>query len=78
MEFDVSVGAGSCAGGAGSAVQALRVRAALPLWHGIGLVRGLTTGALGPALFGHVLYYVVMIVVGLVMTTSRLKKLFLD
>ncbi|MGV8884499.1 MAG: ABC transporter permease [Microbacteriaceae bacterium] len=51
---------------------------ALPLWHGVELVRGLTTGALSVAMLGHVLYYVVMIAVGLVFTTSRLKKLFLD
>ena len=51
---------------------------ALPLWHGVELIRGLTTGALSMALLGHVLYYVVMIAIGLVFTTSRLKKLFLD
>ena len=51
---------------------------ALPLWHGIELVRGLTTGALSPAMFGHVAYFVVMIAIGLVFTTKRLKALFLD
>ncbi|MCY7325116.1 MAG: ABC transporter permease [Microbacteriaceae bacterium] len=51
---------------------------ALPLWHGVELIRGLTTGALSMALLGHVLYYLVMIAIGLVFTTSRLKKLFLD
>lgn len=51
---------------------------ALPLWHGIELVRGLTTGALSWALLGHVAYFVVMIVGGLIFTTLRLKKLFLD
>jgi lipooligosaccharide transport system permease protein len=51
---------------------------ALPLWHGVELIRGLTTGALSVAMLGHVLYYVVMIAIGLVFTTSRLKKLFLD
>ena len=50
---------------------------ALPLWHGIELVRGLTTGALSIAMLGHVLYYVVMIAIGLVFTTKRLKALFL-
>lgn len=50
----------------------------LPLWHGIELVRGLTTGTIGIALLGHLLYFVVMIVGGLVFTTVRLKKLFLD
>lgn len=51
---------------------------ALPLWHGIELIRGLTTGALSPAMFGHVAYFVVMIAIGLVFTTKRLKSLFLD
>jgi lipooligosaccharide transport system permease protein len=50
---------------------------ALPLWHGVELVRGLTTGALSVAMLGHVLYFVVMLGVGLVATTSRLKALFL-
>jgi lipooligosaccharide transport system permease protein len=51
---------------------------ALPLWHGVELVRGLTTGILGPAMLGHLLYYVVMIAVGLTFTTRRLRALFLD
>jgi lipooligosaccharide transport system permease protein len=51
---------------------------ALPLWHGVELLRGLTTGALSIAMLGHVLYYVVMVAIGLVFTTSRLKALFLD
>lgn len=51
---------------------------ALPLWHGVELVRGLTTGVLGPVMLVHVLYYAVMIVVGLVFTTRRLRALFLD
>ncbi|MDQ1577906.1 MAG: lipooligosaccharide transport system permease protein, partial [Microbacteriaceae bacterium] len=51
---------------------------ALPLWHGVELVRGLTTGALSIAMLWHVLYYLVMIAVGLVFTTNRLRALFLD
>ena len=51
---------------------------ALPLWHGVELVRGLTTGALSVAMLGHVLYYVVMIAIGLIFTTHRLRALFLD
>lgn len=51
---------------------------ALPLWHGVELVRGLTTGVVGPALLVHVAYYLVMIVVGMVFTTKRLRALFLD
>ena len=51
---------------------------ALPLWHGVELVRGLTTGVLGVDMLWHVLYYVVMIVIGMIFTTLRLRKLFLD
>jgi lipooligosaccharide transport system permease protein len=51
---------------------------ALPLWHGVELVRGLTTGDLSLGLLWHVLYYVVMIVIGLIFTTNRLRSLFLD
>jgi lipooligosaccharide transport system permease protein len=51
---------------------------ALPLWHGVELVRGLTTGTLSLAMLGHVLYYAVMITVGLIVTTRRLRALFLD
>ncbi len=50
----------------------------LPLWHGVELVRGLTTGILGPAMLVHVLYFLVMIGLGLVFTTRRLRALFLD
>jgi lipooligosaccharide transport system permease protein len=51
---------------------------ALPLWHGIELVRGLTTGVLTTAMLGHVAYYLVMISLGLIFTTRRLRALFLD
>ncbi|WP_214465692.1 ABC transporter permease [Microbacterium flavescens] len=51
---------------------------AFPLWHGVELVRGLTTGVLTPEMWWHVLYYVVMIAIGLVFTTKRLRALFLD
>jgi lipooligosaccharide transport system permease protein len=51
---------------------------ALPLWHGVELVRGLTTGALHPGMLGHVAYYIVMIAIGLLLTTRRLRALFLD
>ncbi|MFM5951893.1 MAG: ABC transporter permease [Micrococcales bacterium] len=50
---------------------------ALPLWHAIELVRGLMTGMVGLATIGHVLYFVVMIAVGLLFTTKRLTALFL-
>ncbi len=51
---------------------------AFPLWHGVELIRGLTTGALSWEMLGHVAYYLVMIAIGLVFTTRRLKALFLD
>jgi lipooligosaccharide transport system permease protein len=51
---------------------------ALPLWHGVELIRGLTTGAVGPDALVHVLYYLVMIAIGLYFTTRRLRALFLD
>ncbi|MCY7288799.1 MAG: ABC transporter permease [Cryobacterium sp.] len=51
---------------------------ALPLWHGVELVRGLTTGQVDLGLLWHVLYYLVMILLGLVFTTRRLRALFLD
>ncbi len=57
-------------------VQAI-VRA-LPLWHGVELIRGLTTGSLHPGMLWHVVYYLVMIAIGLVFTTRRLRTLFLD
>lgn len=51
---------------------------AFPLWHGVELVRGLPTGILTPDMWWHVLYFVVMIVIGLIFTTKRLRALFLD
>lgn len=51
---------------------------ALPLWHGVEMVRGLTTGDLGPVMLVHVGYYLVMIAGGLVFTARRLRALFLD
>lgn len=51
---------------------------ALPLWHGVELIRGLTTGLLTIGMIWHVLYFVVMIGLGLVFTTTRLRALFLD
>jgi lipooligosaccharide transport system permease protein len=51
---------------------------ALPLWHGVELVRGLTTGEVHWGMLWHVAYYAVMIVIGLIVTTKRLRTLFLD
>lgn len=50
---------------------------ALPLWHGVELIRGLTLGDLSWGMLWHVLYFVVMIAVGLIFTTKRLRALFL-
>jgi len=51
---------------------------ALPLWHGVELVRGLTTGALSFGMLWHVSYFAVMIALGMFFTTRRLRVLFLD
>ena len=50
---------------------------ALPLWHGIELIRGLTLGAIDVGLLNHVLYFIVMIAGGLFFTTRRLNALFM-
>ena len=51
---------------------------AMPLWHGVELIRGLTTGQLSGGTWVHVAYFAAMIAVGLVATTRRLRALFLD
>jgi lipooligosaccharide transport system permease protein len=48
-----------------------------PLYHGVDLIRGLTTGALGPGLLVHVAYLVAMGLLGLAVTSRRLGKLLL-
>jgi lipooligosaccharide transport system permease protein len=50
---------------------------ALPLWQGVELIRSLTLGNVGIEIFGHVLYFLVMIALGLWFTTVRLKALFM-
>lgn len=50
---------------------------AWPLWHAIQLERAFMLGDLSPDIFGHILYFVVMIVLGLVFTTKRLTALFM-
>jgi len=47
------------------------------LWHAVELVRGLTTGALPAMMFVHIGYCLVMIAIGIVFTTSRLRALLL-
>ncbi|MFF1827836.1 ABC transporter permease [Paenarthrobacter sp. NPDC058040] len=50
---------------------------AMPLWHGVELLRQISVGAFTPATAIHVAYYVVMIVLGIMLTTGRLRQLFL-
>lgn len=50
---------------------------ALPLWHGVDMIRQLTTGLLQPTIWVHVVYFVAMIIVGSTLATKRLKALFL-
>jgi lipooligosaccharide transport system permease protein len=50
---------------------------ALPLWHGVELIRGLTLGRLEPSMLTHVLYFAAMVALGLVATTRRLTALFM-
>ncbi|MGN6204224.1 ABC transporter permease [Humibacter sp.] len=51
---------------------------ALPLWQSVDLVRSLTTGAVDVGVLWHVLYLGVMTVLGMILTTRRLRALFLD
>lgn len=50
---------------------------ALPLWQAIAMIRALTLGDIGIGLLFHVLYFVVMIALGLIFTTRRLTALFM-
>lgn len=50
---------------------------ALPLWHGVELMRQLSVGALGWSSLGHALYFVVMSVIGITVASLRLRALFL-
>jgi lipooligosaccharide transport system permease protein len=49
-----------------------------PLWHGVELIRMLTTGVVTPAIGVHIAYYVVMLAVGVVVVSRRLRKLVLN
>jgi lipooligosaccharide transport system permease protein len=51
---------------------------AMPLWHAVELIRGLTLGELGPGTAVHLAYFAAMVAIGLVFTTRRLRALFLD
>ena len=50
---------------------------AMPLWHGVDMIRQLTTGQLQSTMWVHVAYFVAMIIVGVTIATRRLKALFL-
>lgn len=50
---------------------------ALPLWHGVELLRQLSVGSFGFMTAVHLLYYVLMAAVGMALTTHRLRALFL-
>lgn len=58
--------------------EALRVVIqCLPLWHGVELVRMLTTGHIDATAWGHVAYFVGLACIGIVIATLRMRKLFL-
>jgi lipooligosaccharide transport system permease protein len=50
---------------------------AMPLWHGVELLRQISAASFTPATAIHIGYYLVMIVLGLMLTTARLRSLFL-
>ena len=50
---------------------------AMPLWHGVEMMRQLSAGALSWATAGHLLYFVSMSVVGVTVAARRLRALFL-
>ena len=50
---------------------------ALPLWHGVELMRQLSVGVFTSATVGHVAYFGVMTVVGVLAAALRLRRLFL-
>ena len=49
----------------------------LPLYHAVELMRGLTTGAVGWGLLGHLAYFVVMAAAGALLAARRLNALLL-
>jgi lipooligosaccharide transport system permease protein len=54
-----------------------KVIMALPLWHGIELVRAFWFGNITSGILIHIAYFVVMITAGLFVTSLRLRALFL-
>jgi lipooligosaccharide transport system permease protein len=51
---------------------------AFPLWHGVELIRMLTTGIFTSAIWIHIGYFLVMLGIGVVVVSRRLRKLFLS
>lgn len=49
----------------------------LPLWHGVDMIRQLTTGLVDSSILLHLLYYLGMSLIGIIWAPSRLKALFL-
>lgn len=54
-----------------------KVIMALPLWHGIEMVRTFWFGNITADVLVHIAYFVVMIMIGLFVTSRRLRALFL-
>lgn len=50
---------------------------AMPLWHGVEMMRDLSVGHITAATGGHALYFIVMSALGIWLTSSRLRVLFL-
>jgi lipooligosaccharide transport system permease protein len=50
---------------------------AFPLYHAVELMRGLTTGVVSWSMLGHLAYFAVMAVLGVVVSATRLKSLLL-
>ena len=50
---------------------------AMPLWHGVELLRQISVGAFTAATPVHIGYFLVMTAVGMLLTTVRLRQLFL-
>ena len=48
-----------------------------PLYHGVDLIRSLTTGIVGPGILIHIAYLAIMGFVGLAITSRRLERLLL-
>lgn len=50
---------------------------AMPLYHGIEMIRALTLGAVDWSMAGHVAYFLAMAAIGVAVTSRRLEKLLL-